>query len=243
MIANGIILLSTIIPYRITHKGQPQLNDGLNVLKNMRLTETEMAHLRFHSKLQRDLPIEKEVLDKLSLDECVARSEAAPERIATLVHLVDKLVEAKDPRQEKYISKLIASPQLKPENLANFLDVYITRHLMEGTINGSLLFDQLSETLVQNSNQSITSKGTRGSVLIDLGRIEEGSAILKDVLRETTSTIDKSYANIFLALAEKQQGNLTLAREYAEKAAKIDPACPALKRVGDLLSPPSESST
>jgi hypothetical protein len=61
------------------------------------------------------------------------------------------------------------------------------------------------------------------------------------VLEKTTSTIDKTYANIFLALAEKQQGNLNLAREHAEKAAQLDPNCPALKRVSDLLSPQPET--
>jgi predicted Zn-dependent protease len=99
--------------------------------------------------------------------------------------------------------------------------------------------DELSRELLKANPESISVKGTRASVLIDLGRLEEGQAMLNEVLEKTEATIDKTYANIFLALGAKQQGKLDLSREYAEKAAKIDPTCPALKRVSDFL--PSSS--
>jgi len=60
--------------------------------------------------------------------------------------------------------------------------------------------------------------------------------MLEDVLVKTTSNIDKTHANIFLALAEKRRGRLDLARERAASAAKLDPTCPALNRVSDLLA-------
>jgi len=101
--------------------------------------------------------------------------------------------------------------------------------------------DELSLELLEADPANISIRGTRASVLVDLGRIDEGNAMLKEVLEKTTSTIDKTYANIFLALAEKQRGKLESAHEYARNAAKTDPGCPALKRVSDLLSPAQET--
>ncbi len=227
--------LGTLIPF----KGGALPNDGMNILKNFSLTDEEITQRCFEASLQRSLPSEKEAMSKLSIDESIARYYGTSESLVTLVLLVDKMVDANDSRRNEYVAKMVAHSGIRPRNLGKFLDGYITGQLIKGLITGNPYFDELSQKLAEIEKNTITSRGTRGSVLIDLGRIEEGKAMLEDVLDKTTSTIDKTYANIFLALAAKQQSNLTLAREHAEKASKIDPACPALKRVSDLLASPA----
>jgi hypothetical protein len=140
-----------------------------------------------------------------------------------------------DPRLGDCLWKLAALPDVPPHVASELIDNFITNQLSVGPPFQPETTDALSAKLL-DLEDSITNRGTRGSILVDLGRIEEGRMMLKEVLIKTTSRIDKIYVHIFLALAAKAEGNLALAREHAEKAAKIDPTCPALKRVSDLLS-------
>ena len=234
---NVIFGLLTLIPMQLTHKGKHELSDGINIFKHLSMTDTDVEQRCRQSLLAREYPGEKKLMGSMSNDEAIARYSANPEHTATLVVLVDKLVETKDPRQATYISHLIDSPNLQSKNVATFLDSYITNHLVGNTIVDRASFDAFSAKLVELDHNSLTSQGTRGSVLVDLGRIEEGKTMLEGVLAKTTSTIDKTYSNIFLALAAKAEGDVTLACEYATKAKKIDPSCPALKRVAALLEP------
>jgi predicted Zn-dependent protease len=106
---------------------------------------------------------------------------------------------------------------------------------MNAASSNSAEMDQLSQELIAANPGNISVMGTRGSILVDIGQIDEGKAMLIQVLEKTESLFDKSYTNIFLALAEKKQGNLEMARDYAERSAKLGPNCLALKRVSDLL--------
>jgi hypothetical protein len=147
-----------------------------------------------------------------------------------------------DSRGKEYVLRLADHPNIPRMNLVRFLDSYITRALDRGPLDPSEFYDRISEKLLQADRDSITARGTRGSVLVEIGRIEEGKTMLQKVRTQTTATIDKTYANIFLALAEKRSGHLEAASEYAKAAAKFNPQCPALKRISDLLPVNQESS-
>ncbi len=212
-------------------------SDGMNIRKYLALTDEEIREKCLNAKAVLDLKTEIDKVGNLSLEAAIARHNAEPQNVAILAYIVEKMSEVHDPRQSEYVYRLVSNFSVLPSNLANFLDNYLTDQLTKGTITPDGYFDPLSQKLLVANNNSITARGTRGSVLIDLGRIEEGKALLKEVLEKTESTIDKTFSNIFLALAEKQQDNLEKAREYAKKATEIDPDCPALKRVSDLLKP------
>jgi tetratricopeptide (TPR) repeat protein len=170
-----------------------------------------------------------------SLGQALERADAAPDNMQALSTAACYLEAAHDPRTLIYYKRLLQCP-LTPEDRMQFLDRYLTCCLqLDAVLQNSEEMERLSSELMSGNPGSISVMGTRGSILIDLGRIDEGKAMLKEVLAKTESLIDKVYSNIFLALAEKQQGNLELARENAARAAKLDPECTALKRVSDLL--------
>jgi hypothetical protein len=212
--------------------------DALRLVSIARLSDKEIETKCFQSKLLQDVEGEKMILSSLPLREAITHFESNPQRIATLLALVEKLNEERDPREGEYLLRLIDHPDvdyLNKRGLADLLDDYITRHLDEGTVDANAQFNQFFQKLNELSGISITTRGTCGSMLVDLGRAEEGKAILLDVLVKTGSETDKAYSNIFLALAEKQLGNLESARSYAQAAAKVGVECPALKRIADLL--------
>jgi tetratricopeptide (TPR) repeat protein len=234
-LVNFYFFIGTSLPYSRIRKGHISQTDGYRIGTLFRLSDAEIVQKCFQSRLQIDLKTEKEEIAHLPMEDAIARYEANPDRIATLAHLIGKMGQAKDLRQNEFVMRLISYPKLPSTNLAAFLDSYLTTHLDQGTIANSSYFDQFSQKLMTTTHQSITAQGTRGSVLIDLGRIDEGSAMLREVLSKTTSDLDKTYANIFLALAEKQKGNLDAARAHAREAVSVNHDCPAIQRISDLL--------
>jgi len=73
-------------------------------------------------------------------------------------------------------------------------------------------------------------KGTRGSVLVELGKLDEGIALLKDSFQKTDYAKGKASNAAYLAFAESRKGNRSKAEQYIEIAAKFDPECPLLQR-------------
>ena len=74
-------------------------------------------------------------------------------------------------------------------------------------------------------------KGTRGSVLIDLGRIEEGVALVEQAMKHNRQKQNQAFNACYLALAALRLGNLEKAAEYQETAIRLDPKCVLLNRV------------
>lgn len=81
-------------------------------------------------------------------------------------------------------------------------------------------------------------KGTRGSVLVELGRAEEGIPLLEDALVEYTEVKDKAVNAInacYLSIGYAKRGLAGEARLRLEEAQKFDPQCYLLPRVFNEL--------
>lgn len=206
------------------------------IWKTLFLSDKEIQEFVQSAALTRAYLERSTEIEALTLPQLLILHESDPQNAALLCHVFHRMQKETDSRQGDYLQKLAILPSLPRAYAIQVIDGYITHQLALGPPTQPEPTAQLSAQLLDWTD-TLTHRGTRGSVLVDLGRIEEGQIMLKDVLIKTTSTVDKTYANIFLALAEKQQGHLDLARDYAAKAAKIDPHCPALRRVADLLPP------
>jgi len=231
-----------LIPYRYQFAGRTMQTDALRLLTLPKLSGESIAAMVESAQLALTLREEMD-LGTASLEEALARADMSPNDPLTLNTAISFLRAAQDPRSIAYYKKLI-NLGLPASKRTVFVDQYVTYCLESNeVISNREEMDALSLELMATDPKNISVMGTRGSILIDLGRIGEGKAMLRTVLTKAENTIDKSYSNIFLALAEKQQGNPDLAREYAEAARTADPANPALKRIADLLPPVVETET
>ncbi len=70
---------------------------------------------------------------------------------------------------------------------------------------------------------SATLQGTRGSLLMELGRWEEGAEILHRVRAASASPIDQGISALYLALAAREQGRQEEARALAADAFRLYP--------------------
>jgi Zn-dependent protease len=240
ILANGYLLLGSAWPRRVTGMGRITANDGLLFWRTLQYSDDEVRQFVEHAVSTRELRSTTAEAEDMTLEELLASHERDPGNIAYLWYLANALHENDDPRYPDFALKLLDLPNLTPKARVSTIDIYLTWQLQHGSPAQPDVADRLSRQLVELDDCTST-RGTRGSVLVDLGRLEEGKAMLQEVLARTNGPIEKSYSNIFLALAAKAEGDEARARELAQAARKADPACPALKRVADLLKPAAAS--
>lgn len=68
-------------------------------------------------------------------------------------------------------------------------------------------------------------KGTRGSVLLMLGRVDEATGLLRQAFDEHDEPDAKAINACYLAVALNRRGDLAQSRSYLEKARRLDPKC------------------
>jgi hypothetical protein len=80
---------------------------------------------------------------------------------------------------------------------------------------------------------------TRGWLLIEMGRVEEGLALVRSVLASATLGPDgRAGVLATAALGEARLGNVATARQLCEQAHRIDPFCLLLPRLRTVLPEP-----
>ena len=129
----------------------------------------------------------------------------------------------------------LSIPQLPIAERVTLLDTFVTCVLMYGAGEFLPEAERYSEELFTLKPDEWTVKGTRGSVLIETGRLEEGVSMLQEVMDKDPSAFDRAISASFLALAELKRNNLDLAAEWLRKSRELDPNCGSVKRIEALL--------
>ncbi len=79
-------------------------------------------------------------------------------------------------------------------------------------------------------------KGTRGMVLIELGKLDEGILLLKQALEANEEPSDKAINASYIAIGEMRRGNKQSAQQFFDMAVSLNPDCPFLQRAHDELN-------
>jgi len=90
--------------------------------------------------------------------------------------------------------------------------------------------DRASAEAHQKLPNAASILGTRGTVLVALGRIEEGERLLERALKRHRSRAHKATVLVGLALASLQRGKPKNARRLLSEAKYLDPTCELLGR-------------
>jgi hypothetical protein len=79
---------------------------------------------------------------------------------------------------------------------------------------------------------------TRGAVLVELGRSEEGIRLLQEAFgKNAGDPRARAFDACLLAIAERARGNPAPAEEYVQTARRLDPRCPLLAAAADGTPP------
>lgn len=98
-------------------------------------------------------------------------------------------------------------------------------------------FASIEQAILLAPNE-ITLKGTKGSLLVEQGLVEEAVLLLEEVSRSTESDNDRAICSYYLALAAYKRGNLPEAvRRYREASVKFS-HCVVASRIGKIIMGP-----
>ncbi len=90
--------------------------------------------------------------------------------------------------------------------------------------------DDYSQRALESSPTIIYFKGTRGIVLVELGRSDEGVPLLEEALRKIPEKAGKAIDACYLGIAADRRGKTSESAAYFSMARKLDPRCPLLSR-------------
>lgn len=99
--------------------------------------------------------------------------------------------------------------------------------------------DQCSEEAMSLIGWVPAIKGTRGAVLLNLGRIDEALPLLRDSMERAESTSGKAQNACWIAIAECRRGHQDEASKCIEEARRLDAKCILLDRAMQALKPVS----
>ena len=90
--------------------------------------------------------------------------------------------------------------------------------LREGGIQHLDLADRFSLQAFQLAPESPTIRGTRGSVLVELNRLDEAAELLEPVFETSEPGINRTYSALYLAIHAHRTGDRSRARQLARIA-------------------------
>jgi tetratricopeptide (TPR) repeat protein len=100
----------------------------------------------------------------------------------------------------------------------------------------SLSTEILQEALRTFPDSVVTLLATRGCVLVEMGKTEEGLALLQEIWEELQGPFEKAACGCYLALALTRKGRLEEANDYLETARGLGPDFPGVARVARELA-------
>jgi hypothetical protein len=137
-------------------------------------------------------------------------------------------------------NRLLSSPNVSGAERVYILDILASIVIVRGQKQYLTQADVWSQESMKLAGYSKTIRGTRGAILIELGRYEEGMRMLFQLTEPDNDPLDISISSCYLAKAEHRLGNNEQAWNWlklAEKAGERVPELPDMfARVKQELS-------
>lgn len=86
-------------------------------------------------------------------------------------------------------------------------------------------------------------KGTRGTVLVQLGQVEAGVKLLHEAMETSDNDRSKAQNACFIAMAEAGRGDLAKAKQFLQTGRQLNPACFLLERAEQAIQGKSSPAT
>jgi tetratricopeptide (TPR) repeat protein len=240
-LANLVLLGVNLFPMRVQRAGNWISSDGLALCK---LLFASAAEVRQAQALYFALEGE-ECRKAKQYDQAAAWYERGlecyPEDLVNRVNLGVVLMRGRQFGRARegwllLLKRTDLDPQVRAIVLNNLavVDLWVDRSEPSGEDRADDLLEEanrFSAEVLQSVPWLTHAKGTRGMVLVELGRLDEGMALLQQALQDHQDIEAKATCACFLALGKIRQGCVQEARTYLETARQLDPDCDALEKV------------
>jgi len=204
---NFYSLISSLIPRYVIDEGRPTPTDGM-----------QLVQLIVGSHWTSDM---RKRLKQVAASAEPKDSSSAWQEMVDSGHGEELL--------RKY-QQVLKRPGIPHDLRCELLDTFVTGVLMLGAMEFIEEADGYSKELFLSKPAELTVKGTRGSVLVEKGELEEGSGLLREVVENDPLAYDRAIAAAYLGLVEIKRGETKTAISWLDKAREFDPRCLPLKR-------------
>lgn len=145
------------------------------------------------------------------------------------IRILQRFIRAEEQLEQGYVTEAIRRflEILDFERISDLEKAFILDHLAcIVTINGYKKYlndaDKWSQEALRLASYSKTLKGTRGAILIELGRYDEGKQWLLPLTEPDNEELDIAISSCYIAKAEYFLGNIDRANDWLVNAQKID---------------------
>jgi len=111
------------------------------------------------------------------------------------------------------------------------MDAFATVVLLSGASAYLPEADKYSRELAEAKPNDSNVLATRGSILVELGRVDDGLKILQSVYEREQCPFNRGLAAAFMALGYARRSDLESARHWVRLAREVDPDCVPLERI------------
>jgi Peptidase family M50 len=207
--AQVFIVVVNLAPVSVKVGGARVPTDGLRLLRLLWQPRDEAAQLR---------ALHAAVLSKYSNGKLELPMSSASSRVLSHhLSLYDLAIDA-DARREALMRELEGRDLMREERMY-VLDSLVTDGLISGEPTVRPRLDEWSLEALTLGPEVRTLRGSRGAVLVELGRHEEGKALLAPLAAsKDTQPFDSLMTYAFLARAERALGDEAAARRFADAA-------------------------
>jgi len=129
----------------------------------------------------------------------------------------------------------IHSANTTPKERLNHLNAFATIVLLSGASAYLPEADEYSRKLAEAKPNDSSVLATRGSIWVELGRVDDGMKILQSVYEHEQSPFNRGLTAAFMALGYARRSDVESARHWVSLAREADPECVPLERIESPL--------
>ena len=244
MLMQAGIFIGTVFPQLENVDGLATPNDGMQVFQSITVSAKAIAgHYIDHQFFNAYIYLERgdqERARELLENVCRDRSMDPMERYMAWIHLLLQ----KGLRDEANLAMTLAVDnwQTLGETRGAVLDSLACLPLFYGYDELKAQAMNYIDEAILEEPETITFKGTKGSLLVESGRSEEGLKLLNEVLKHTKSTNDMAICSYYIALAHSGLGDFEKGFKLLKEASIKYPECIVRSRVAKSLWDMHESA-
>jgi tetratricopeptide (TPR) repeat protein len=230
---NIISLIINLIPHKVSSAYGMTGTDGMKLLQIPRMKRKELVvnYALYHSASAVEAVERKDFPS--ALQQVQKGLELYPNDLTLINTLGYVYTHVEDYQRARETFKSILETQQEIPEIMKYIarnNIAFADIMLE---NPSLLqeADEYSALAYQNMKWEPLLAGTRGAVLVAIGKYDEGIELLKVAFAKSLDKSGRASDACFLARAEHRRGNPVEAKKYIEMARKLDPTCDLIKKV------------
>jgi tetratricopeptide (TPR) repeat protein len=226
LLANSVSLLLSLWPREFTSRAGKLANDGLLLLRLWRKkAERIKDYQAFYFIYEAAECLKEQQFDEM--EQWTQRGLAVcPDNVwLKLTRATGLIHQNKFEQARETLKNLLEKPPKEPLTLSTLFNniAYVDALLDRAELLKEA--DLFSRNALEASPSNTYFKGTRGLALVQLGRYDEGVALISEALQKHTEKPAKAICACCLVIAATKQGRMRESEEYYALARSFDSSC------------------